>query len=82
MDSPFEAPSILIEPPEDDNQQLGIEQDFPSSTFTAHALQSIANSHYFDSTGFNPEDDLLGDFSYNCEYLVVDQCYIDLQLSL
>ncbi len=74
MDSPFEAPSILIEPPEDDNQQLGNEQDFPGPTYTPHTLQSITSPHYFDGTGFNAEDDLLGDFSYNCEYLVVDQC--------
>lgn len=65
MDSPIEAPCIYIEPPEEDNQRLTNEQDFSSS----YPAQSIPNSHYFDGTAFNTEDDLF-DFSYNCDYSI------------
>lgn len=66
MDSPV-APSIHIEPPEEDNQQLTNEPDF---SIPAYSPQSITN--YFDGNGFAVEDDLfnVGDFPYNCDYSI------------
>ncbi|KAK2460246.1 hypothetical protein APHAL10511_007635 [Amanita phalloides] len=59
MDSP---PSILIEPPEDDNQQLIGDQDFSTSPFPVHPLPSIAPPHFFESPA---DEDLFNDLSFN-----------------
>ncbi|KAF8632379.1 hypothetical protein AX15_001889 [Amanita polypyramis BW_CC] len=54
MESPFEAPSILIEPPEDENQQLGNEQEYSTSLYSPFNEDDFFNEHFYNPPHTEP----------------------------